>query len=91
MATTVVQVFRVEMFDLVSVPEEDHGTFFSGDCYVVLYAYRLARLTLIALLSDGRKDCYLIYYWLGAHSGQDEQVLCRLPSCLARELLPCGP
>jgi len=60
--TGVKEVFRVEMFDLVSVPEEDHGTFFSGDCYVVLYAY-----------SDGRKDCYLIYYWLGAHSGQDEQ------------------
>ena len=45
MATTVVQVFRVEMFDLVSVPEEDHGTFFSGDCYVVLYAYRLANVS----------------------------------------------
>ena len=34
------QVFRVEMFDLVEVPEEQHGVFFAGDCYVILYAYR---------------------------------------------------
>ena len=34
------QVFRVEMFDLVEVPEEKHGVFFAGDCYVILYAYR---------------------------------------------------
>ena len=33
---------------------------------------------LVTLLSDGRKDCYLIYYWLGAHSSQDEQVQCGL-------------
>ena len=43
------EVFRVEMFDLISVPEEDHGVFFSGDCYVILYAY-----------DDGKKDNYLI-------------------------------
>ena len=28
------------MFDLVEVPEEQHGVFFAGDCYVILYAYR---------------------------------------------------
>merc|ERR1719369_295820 len=57
-----IEVFRVEMFDLVAVPEDKHGIFFSGDCYVILYAY-----------SDGSKDNYIIYYWLGAHSSQDEQ------------------
>jgi hypothetical protein len=56
------EVFRVEMFDLISVPEDQHGIFFSGDCYVILYAY-----------SDGKRDHYIIYYWLGAKSGQDEQ------------------
>jgi len=55
------EVFRVEMFDLVEVPEEKHGIFFSGDCYVILYAY-----------SDGSKDHYIIYYWLGDHCSQDE-------------------
>jgi len=60
--TGVKEVFRVQMFDLVPVPEEQHGTFFSGDCYIILYAY-----------SDGAKDAYIIYFWLGAHSSQDEQ------------------
>ena len=60
--TGVKEVFRVEMFDLVEVPEEQHGVFFAGDCYVILYAY-----------SDGKKDCYIIYYWLGSNSSQDEQ------------------
>jgi len=60
--TGVKEVFRVEMFDLVEVPEEQHGVFFAGDCYVILYAY-----------SDGKRDCYIIYYWLGSNSSQDEQ------------------
>ena len=59
--TGVKEVFRVEMFDLVSIPEEDHGIFYSGDCYVILYAYH-----------DGRTDRYIIYYWLGGNSSQDE-------------------
>ena len=56
------EVFRVEMFDLINLPDEDHGIFFSGDCYVVLYAYH-----------DGSKDNYIIYYWIGENSSQDEQ------------------
>ena len=47
------EVYRVDNFDLVQVPEEDYGKFYSGDCYVILYAY-----------NDGRKDNYIIYYWL---------------------------
>jgi hypothetical protein len=60
--TGVKEVFRVEMFDLIPVPEQQHGIFFSGDCYVILYAYH-----------DGKRDLYIIYYWLGARSAQDEQ------------------
>ena len=56
------EVFRVEMFDLIKLPEEEHGIFFDGDCYVILYAY-----------NDGKKDHYIIYYWIGAKSSQDEQ------------------
>ena len=26
-------------FDLKKVPVEDHGKFYSGDCYVILYTY----------------------------------------------------
>ena len=46
------EVYRVDNFDLVQVPEEDYGKFYSGDCYVILYAY-----------NDGRRDCYIIYHW----------------------------
>jgi len=56
------EVFRVEGFDLVPISEEQHGIFFSGDCYVVLYMYKV-----------GEKDNYIIYYWLGNHSKSDEQ------------------
>ena len=41
------QVFRVEMFDLVEVPEEQHGVFFAGDCYVILYAYRFCHFEIL--------------------------------------------
>ena len=30
---------------------------------------------LLLFCSDGKKDCYIIYYWLGSNSSQDEQVL----------------
>ena len=56
------EVFRVDHFQLVPVGKEDHEKLYSGDCYVVLYAYHL----------DG-KDNYIIYYWLGNRSSQDER------------------
>ena len=40
------------MFDLVEVPEEKHGVFFAGDCYVILYAYRLFMILMMVVL-DG--------------------------------------
>lgn len=56
------EIWRVEDFDLKPVPPADYGKFFSGDCYVVLYTYE----------ARGREH-QIIYYWLGAHSAQDEQ------------------
>ncbi|XP_037091154.1 advillin-like [Pollicipes pollicipes] len=56
------QVWRVENFDLAEVPESGHGKFYGGDCYVVQYTYRVS----------GR-DHWIIYYWLGAYSSQDER------------------
>ena len=31
-------------------------------------------MLMMVFCSDGKKDCYIIYYWLGSHSSQDEQV-----------------
>ena len=47
------EVYRVENFDLVSVPKEDHGKFYSGDCYVILYTYKV-----------NNRDKHIIYFWL---------------------------
>ena len=47
------EIFRVDNFDLVQVPDEDHGKFYSGDCYVVLYAY-----------NNGGQDRFIVYFWL---------------------------
>ena len=89
----------MDHFDLVQVPEEEFGKFYSGDCYVILYAY-----------NDGRKDCYIIYYWLvcdidnkdyvtgktsgffqGAHSSQDEQGTAALKTVELDDRLGGGP
>lgn len=42
--------------------DDAEGRFFSGDCYVVQYSYH-----------TGSRDAHILYYWLGAHSGQEEQ------------------
>eukprot|EP00095_Tigriopus_kingsejongensis_P000318 maker-scaffold292_size219010-snap-gene-1.31 protein:Tk00318 transcript:maker-scaffold292_size219010-snap-gene-1.31-mRNA-1 annotation:"hypothetical protein DAPPUDRAFT_311761" len=56
------EVFRVANFDLIQVDSSKMSKFYSGDCYVVLYAY-----------NNGSADNYLIYFWLGAHSSVDER------------------
>lgn len=45
--------FRIKNFDLIELPEEEHGEFFSADCYIVLYAY-----------SSISSENYVIYYWI---------------------------
>jgi len=57
-----VDVFRTENFKLVPQPRELKGTFFGGDCYVILYTYQ-----------KNKKENYVIYYWLGLNSTQDEK------------------
>ena len=48
-----IEVYRVNNFELESIPEKDYGKFYNGDCYVVMYTY----------LDKGTKR-YLIYFWL---------------------------
>ncbi|CAG2120301.1 unnamed protein product, partial [Medioppia subpectinata] len=52
------QIFRVKEFDLIEVPKEDFGKFYSGDCYLIIYS--------------GAKTT-IIYYWLGSKSSVDER------------------
>ena len=57
-----VQVWRVEDFKRVPVDEGTVGQFFGGDSYVILYTYEKA----------GTKE-YIIYFWQGRDSTQDEK------------------
>ena len=58
-----VQVWRIEKFELAEVPQEKHGQFTSGDCYVVLYSY-------------GDPQRHLVYMWQGAEATVDERGGC---------------
>uniref|UniRef100_UPI00358FAFE8 villin-1-like isoform X1 n=2 Tax=Myxine glutinosa TaxID=7769 RepID=UPI00358FAFE8 len=55
-------IWRIEKFKMVQVPLKSHGTFFEGDCYVVLSSRKVA--------TSLRHD---LHYWLGRESSQDEQ------------------
>ncbi|XP_076064195.1 advillin-like isoform X2 [Oratosquilla oratoria] len=63
------EVWRVRKFDLVEVPESNHGEFYMGDCYVILYAYL-----------EGNSEHYLIYYWIGNEASSDEAGTAALKS-----------
>ncbi|KAJ4804836.1 Villin-3 [Rhynchospora pubera] len=56
------EVWRIENFQLVPLPESDYGKFYSGDSYIILRtsAHR------------GGAYVYDIHFWIGKHSTQDE-------------------
>ncbi|CAB1332128.1 unnamed protein product [Coregonus sp. 'balchen'] len=56
-----VQVWRVEGGDQVPVDPSSYGQFYGGDCYLVLYSYRL-----------GSREQHIIYTWQGQKCTQDE-------------------
>uniref|UniRef100_A0A663M6M5 Villin like n=1 Tax=Athene cunicularia TaxID=194338 RepID=A0A663M6M5_ATHCN len=47
---------------MVPVPEKAYGTFFEGDCYIILHTKRTSRGSAVDL-----------HYWIGKDSSQDEQ------------------
>ena len=36
-------IWRIEKFKKVDVPEKEHGIFYDGDCYVILYTYQVKK------------------------------------------------
>lgn len=57
-----VECYVVKDFNLVEIPDVNHGEFFGGDSYVVCYTY----------MENGREKA-LIYFWLGQDSTADER------------------
>jgi len=62
-ATGDMDIYRVENFELVPVDRSAFGRFFGGDSYVIKYKY-----------FDGPQEKYIIYFWQGKDSTQDERA-----------------
>lgn len=58
------QMWRVENFKLVAVPEKKIGQFYSSDCYVIQYRTKGP---------EGKVEV-MIYFWLGSHSTSDDKA-----------------
>ncbi|KAL7097893.1 hypothetical protein ACP275_10G172100 [Erythranthe tilingii] len=60
-----------------SVPKEDIGKFYSGDCYIVLYTYH----------SHERKEDYYLCSWIGKDSiEEDRQMAAKLSTTMYNSL-----
>jgi hypothetical protein len=57
------EIWRVENFDKAPVDKKEYGQFYQGDSYVMLYTYKDSR----------GKENYIIYFWQGLDSSQDEK------------------
>ncbi|KAL2085121.1 hypothetical protein ACEWY4_018441 [Coilia grayii] len=55
------QIWTINSMKMVSVPEQAYGSFFEGDCYIVLH------------VSSDPSCSADIHYWIGHGSSQDEQ------------------
>ncbi|KAI9150132.1 Severin [Paramyrothecium foliicola] len=57
-------IWRIEDFQVVPLPREKYGQFFDGDSYIVLHSFSVGEQK-ETLVHD-------IFFWLGAHTSQDE-------------------
>lgn len=57
-------IWVIKDFQMVEVPIDHYGEFYSGDCYILLYTYKKR---------PGGNDEYLLYFWLGNQSTADEK------------------
>ncbi|CAI9723175.1 gelsolin 2 [Octopus vulgaris] len=58
-----VQVWRIVKFEVTHWPEEDYGSFYNGDSYIVLNTYTV---------DDSEDLKYDVHFWIGKDSSQDE-------------------
>jgi villin len=56
------RVYRLKQFSLVEVAEKDWGNFFSGDCYLIAYTYKIEE-----------EEKFIVYFWIGSKSSVDEK------------------
>ncbi|XP_056439823.1 villin-1 isoform X1 [Gadus chalcogrammus] len=60
-----VKIWRIENVELAEVKPSSYGQFYGGDCYLVLYSYRMSS-----------RQHYILYMWQGRHATRDEVTAC---------------
>lgn len=80
------EVFRIEKFKVVRVPVEEHGSFFSGDSYIVLNTYIKGRTR-----EGGHVFGWDIHFWLGRETSQDEAGTAAYKTVELDDVLGGGP
>lgn len=58
-----VEVWRIENFEMASVDPAAYGMFFAGDSYILKYTYVIEN-----------REKYIVYFWQGNKSTQDEKA-----------------
>ncbi|XP_057547809.1 villin-3-like [Amaranthus tricolor] len=72
-----IEVWRINGSAKTPVPKEDIGKFYSGDCYIILYAYH----------SGEKKEDYYLCWWIGKDSIEDDQKMAaRLANTMCNSL-----
>uniref|UniRef100_A0A0K2UCV6 Gelsolin-like domain-containing protein n=1 Tax=Lepeophtheirus salmonis TaxID=72036 RepID=A0A0K2UCV6_LEPSM len=57
------KIWKIEDFTMVPLEDEKYGMFFGGDSYIIQYEY-----------NGNRGTGYIVYFWLGNESSQDERA-----------------
>eukprot|EP00117_Sycon_ciliatum_P024132 scpid97993/ scgid5892/ Gelsolin-like protein 1; Actin-modulator len=55
------QIWRIEKFKVVPWNQDNYGSFYSGDSYIILNTYR-----------EGEELKHNLHFWIGRHSTRDE-------------------
>lgn len=76
------EIWRIEKFKVVKWPQEQYGTFYSGDSFIVLRTYKEA---------DSDKLLYDIHFWLGSETSQDEMGVAAYMTVVLDDLLGTLP
>ncbi|KAG9476532.1 villin-like protein [Eleutherodactylus coqui] len=74
------QIWCIEKMQMVPLPEKAYGSFFEGDCYIILFIKQSSS----GISSD-------LHYWIGKDSTQDEQAAAALYTTQMDEALGGSP
>ncbi|KAK4879724.1 hypothetical protein RN001_007870 [Aquatica leii] len=61
-----IKIFKISKTNLIEIPKIQYGTFFSEECYLILYSYEVKTLNSV------------VYTWLGNDASQDDKKVALL-------------